>query len=192
MNARNDVIENPVTGQAIIFEPPDGRDADRFEARFRAGGFAGPPHVHPRQQERFEVLAGRAGFRLGSRELELRAGRSLTIAAGEAHTYWNAGEGELRIINEFTPALACTRGFYEFYFGMARAGRAGKDGLPNLWQIALNAEAFADHVRLAKPSWMVQRLLFAVLRPGARLLGYRRGVPGASARTASRGGHAAG
>lgn len=173
-------IENPVTGQVMIIRATGAEtngEVFRAEGIFRPGGFAGAPHVHPLQEERFEVTEGIAGFRVGRKRMRLSAGEALVVPAGRAHTFWNAGPGEMRVTMEFRPDLPSTARFYAFYFGLARAGMAGKDGLPSIWQIALQAEEFADHVRLARPPWGLQRALFAVLRPIARLRGYRRWEP---------------
>lgn len=177
---RGQRIENPVTGQTMIFletGEETGGEVFRMEGIFRPGGFAGPVHVHPLQEERFAVTQGTAGFRVGRRRLELGPGEEIVIPTGKPHTFWNAGPDEMRVVMEFRPALVSTGPFYEFYFGLAQAGKAGKNGLPSIWQIALQAEEFADHVRLVSPPWAVQRLFFAVLKPIARLLGYRRFVP---------------
>lgn len=145
-----------------------------MEGIFRPGGFVGDPHVHPFQEERFDVLAGTAGFRVGQEQIHRRPGEQITIPAGQAHTFWNACEGEMRVMTEFRPALASTGPFYESCFGLARDGKGGTNGLPSIWQIALQVEEFGDHVRLASPPWPLQRAIFALLRPIARLLGYRR------------------
>ena len=56
-----DVIENPVTGQRLVFLITSAdSDGELFAAEgiFSPGGFAGVPHVHPHQDERFEVRPG--------------------------------------------------------------------------------------------------------------------------------------
>ncbi len=169
-------IENPVTGQTIVYRATgEETDGALFEAEgiFRPGGFAGALHVHPCQEERFVVTQGTAGFTIGGEQVRVGPGKEIVIPAGRAHTFWNAGSEEMRVIFAFRPALASTARFYEFYFGLAQAGHAKKDGLPSLWQIALQAAEFADHVRLARPPWCLQRIIFALLRPIAHLLGYR-------------------
>lgn len=169
-------ITNSVTGQTILFQATDAEtDGERFQAEgiFRTGGFAGVLHVHPYQEEHVEVTQGTAGFRLGRRRLQLGEGERIRVPAGTPHTFWNAGADEMRVIFAFRPALRVTGQFYAFYFGLAQAGQAGRNGLPRIWQMALQANEFSDHVRLASPSWAIQRLLFMVLRPIARLLGYR-------------------
>jgi mannose-6-phosphate isomerase-like protein (cupin superfamily) len=178
---RGQRIENPITGQTMIFlemgEDTNG-EVFKMEGIFRPGGFAGPVHVHPFQEERFAVTQGTAGFKVGGKRLQLGPGERIVVPAGRPHTFWNAGTDEMRVEMEFRPALAAATGqFYEFYFGLAQAGMAGKNGLPSIWQIALQAEQFSDHVRLVSPPWAVQRMTFAILKPIARLLGYRPFIP---------------
>jgi len=170
-------IENPVTGQTIIFRATGQEtNGEVFQAEgiFRPGGFAGVPHYHPFQEEHFEVMQGTACFKVGRRQVQLGPGETIVVPAGQPHTFWNAGQDEMRVIFEFRPALPSTERFYEFYFGLARAGKAGKNGLPSIWQIALQVDEFADHVRLANPPWWIQRVTFTLLRPIALLLGNRR------------------
>lgn len=169
-------IENPVTGQTMIFlETGEDTNGEMFKAEgiFRPGGFAGPPHVHPVQEERFTVTQGTAGFKVGSKQVRLGPNETIMIAAGQPHTFWNDGPDQMSVVMEFRPALASTGRFYEFFFGMARAGLVGKDGMPSIWQVVLQSEEFADHVRLVSPPWAIQRFAFTLLKPIARLLGYR-------------------
>ena len=84
-----DVIENPVTGQRLAFLiTPAGSDGELFaaEGSFPAGGFAGVSHVHPRQDEHFEVLAGHAAFDINGTRQILAAGDTIDVPKGtEAH-----------------------------------------------------------------------------------------------------------
>ena len=170
-------IENPVTGQTIIFRATGQEtNGEVFQAEgiFRPGGFAGVLHYHPFQKERFEVMEGTACFKVGHKQVQLGPGETIVVPTGQRHTFWNAGQDEMRVIFEFRPALPATVRFYEFYFGLARVGKARKNGLPSIWQIALQVDEFADHVRMANPPWWIQRVIFALLRPVALLIGYRR------------------
>ena len=45
----------------------------------------GPDHVHPRQEERFEVLSGKLGLRVEGVERVLGEGEAITAPAGSAH-----------------------------------------------------------------------------------------------------------
>jgi hypothetical protein len=52
-----------------------------------------------------------------------------------------------------------------------------KKGLPNLLQLALFAREFEDVMYLTSPPRVVQKVLFGVLAPIARLLGYKGSYP---------------
>jgi hypothetical protein len=61
MARTDDMIEHPVTGERIEFLET-ARDTDGEALRMRLlvepRGFAAAEHVHPRQDERFEILSG--------------------------------------------------------------------------------------------------------------------------------------
>jgi hypothetical protein len=62
-------------------------------------------------------------------------------------------------------------------FGLAQDGRVNKRGMPNLLQLAVFAREFADVMQLTRPPRIVQKMLFGLLTPLARLLGYRGNYP---------------
>ncbi len=82
----------------------------------------------------------------------------------------------------YTPALN-TEEFFETFCALARDGRTDGDGVPSLLQIAVSAPHF--DIWLARPPIWVQRALFAVLAPVARLLGYRPIYPARARRGSS-------
>ena len=84
---------------------------------------------------------------------------------------WAEADG-VRVNWQTRPALK-TETFFETISGLSREGKAGGKGTPNLLQAAVIAQAYAEEFRLARPPWPVQRVLFAVLAPLGRLLGYR-------------------
>ena len=59
------------------------------------------------------------------------------------------------------------------YFGLARAGMTNAKGIPSSWQMAVEMPLVWDHVYLASPPWPIQRAALTLLRPLARMLGYR-------------------
>jgi len=63
-----------------------------LEARYDPRGAEPPAHLHPHQDEHFELLAGAMQTRVDGREGELRAGEELEIPAGTVHQMWNAGD----------------------------------------------------------------------------------------------------
>jgi hypothetical protein len=62
-------------------------------------------------------------------------------------------------------------------FGLAQDGKTNARGLPNLLQLALLVREFRYVIRFTRPPQVVQAVLFGVLAPLARLLGYRGSYP---------------
>jgi mannose-6-phosphate isomerase-like protein (cupin superfamily) len=87
------------------------------------GGFTGVEHIHPHQDEHFEVLAGQAAFSIEGVERVVGAGHTVDVPGGTKHTFRNAGDDEMRVVAEFRPAPESTERFYELYFGFAQEGR---------------------------------------------------------------------
>lgn len=58
-------------------------------------------------------------------------------------------------------------------FGLAQRGELDEKGMPSLLRLAVLGPRFADEVRAVSPPWAVQRAVFALLAPLARLRGYR-------------------
>ena len=176
MARTGDTIENPATGQRLTFLVT-ATDSDgqlfRAEGAFPPGGFAGVEHIHPEQDEHFEVLAGKAAFTIKGVERVLGQGQTVDVPAGTSHTFRNAGTDEMRVMFEFRPAADSTQRFYELYFGFAQEGRVNSKALPSLLDIALIWPMVSDHAVLAKPPARVQDAIFRALLPVARALGRR-------------------
>jgi quercetin dioxygenase-like cupin family protein len=167
-----DIIENPVTGQRLVFlTTPADSDGELFAAEgiFRPGGFAGVPHIHPHQDEHFEVLAGRAAFDINGARHVLDAGNTVDVPRGTKHTFANAGEDEMRVRFEFRPARASTDRFYELYFAFAQQGRVNAKAMPGLLDITAAWPITSEHAVLATPPPFVQHALFRALAPIARI-----------------------
>jgi mannose-6-phosphate isomerase-like protein (cupin superfamily) len=180
-------IENPVTRERLTFlatRRETNGELLRFEHIFAPGGFVPAAHLHPRQEERFEVLSGSPRFRIGEEERAARPGERLVVPAGVPHTWWNEGEDETHVIVEVRPALR-TEVIFETHYGLARDGKLNKRALPNPLFAAVLAQEFQDEVRVApQKEILLSRLpapviaiLIAVLAPLGRLLGYRGTYP---------------
>jgi quercetin dioxygenase-like cupin family protein len=169
-----DRLENPVTGEVLIFhrtsEETDGETV-LFETIVRPHGFVAAAHVHPLQTERFEVVAGLLGLRVGDKEILARPGDVATVAPGTPHRFWNAGEGEARFLCEVTPALRF-ESLIETMFTLAAEGKTNRKGLPNPLRLAVIAKAHFDTVRLPFPPAALQRVALAIGAPLGRALGY--------------------
>ena len=171
------VIENPVTGERLTFRKRSAQTGGlllEFELALAPRPAAVPAHIHARQEEHIEVTSGCVLLRLGGKEQRLSAGAAMTLPAGVAHTLWNDGEEEARILVQVKPALR-TEVAIETIFGLARDGKTNKRGNPNLLQGALLAREYETF--FGWPSVPVQKALLAPLVPIARLLGYRARYP---------------
>jgi quercetin dioxygenase-like cupin family protein len=175
MSRAGDVAENPVTGERVVVRV--GTEDSGGELLV-AGLFVGPggagagEHVHPAIDEWFTVLEGRVGSRLDGRESKAPVGERLHVPPGTAHDWWNAGWEEAHVIVEVSPAARFEEAVSNT-FGQVRDGKTNAKGMPNLLQVALFAREFEDVLYFTSPPRPVQRALFAVLAPVARLLGYK-------------------
>ena len=169
-----DQIENPVTGERLIFHVTAAETKGErvvFETVVQPGGFVAAAHIHPFQTEHFEVLAGTLGMRQGKNEVELRAGESVVVEPGTPHKFWNAGDEEVRFVCTVTPALQFERLIATMY-GLAAAGKTNKKGMPNPVRLAVIANHHFDDVRLpGVPQWL-QKTGLVLGAPFGRLVGY--------------------
>ena len=168
------VIENPVTGERIIFRKTSrdtGGQAVVIETFVQPDGFVAAAHVHPSQEERFEVLKGSVGFKIGRDRLVAGPGQRVTVPAGTPHKFWNAGDSEAHFVCEVRPALQF-ESLLETMFALAADGKTNRKGMPNLLRLAVIAHAHFDTVRLPFPPAIVQRIGLALGSPAGRLLGY--------------------
>jgi quercetin dioxygenase-like cupin family protein len=169
-----DQIENPVTGERLVFHETSGENGGRcvvFETIVRPGGFVAAAHLHPHQTEQFEVLAGTLGLRHGKQRQELVAGGNATVNPGTPHKFWNAGDEELRFRCTVTPALQFERLIATMY-SLAADGKTNKKGMPNPIRLAVIANHHFDDVRLPLIPHSLQRLALALGAPLGKLLGF--------------------
>ena len=170
-----DTIENPVTGERLVFTKTSAEtngEYVRFECFVKPSGFVAAAHVHPFQQERFQVLDGTVTFRIDRQELTAEPGDTILVAAGRKHQFWNASDQEVRFSCEVRPALQFEQ-LIETMFSLARAGKTNRKGMPNPLRLAVIARAHFDTVRLPFPPVWMQRAGLALGAPLGRVLGYR-------------------
>src|SRR5690242_2637624 len=169
-----DTIHNPVTGERITFlatsADTDG-GAVVIECTVQPDGFVAAAHVHPSQTERFAVVEGRLGMKVGRKKLELERGEVALVEPGTPHKFWNSGDDEVRFVCEVRPALQF-ESLLETMFALASDGRTNKKGMPNPFRLAVIARAHFDTVRLPFPPATLQRTGLAIGAPLGRVLGY--------------------
>jgi hypothetical protein len=125
-----------------------------------------PPHYHPAQEERFEVLAGHVRFDVDGTRTEGGPGTCVIAPAGAKHAFRNVGIEEARLRVEVEPALQL-QGFLEEAAALARAKRYTRRGLPRrphaIVELADLMVRYADTTVMAFPPRIIQRLLIAPL-----------------------------
>src|SRR3954466_1998954 len=136
-----DSIENPVTGERIIFRQTSretGGEAVVIETYVQPGGFVAAAHVHRAQEERFQVLRGSVGFKVGRKKQVAGPGQRLTVPAGTPHKFWNAGDETAHFVCEIRPSLQF-ESLIETMFALAADGRTNRKGMPNPPHLAVIA-----------------------------------------------------
>jgi mannose-6-phosphate isomerase-like protein (cupin superfamily) len=169
------MIENPVTGEVLIFHKTS-RDTDGeyvlVETMLRPGATVASAHSHPYQSETFHILEGSVGFKVGGKKVELRAGDGVTVPPRTAHRFWNAGDGQAQFTCEVRPAGAFGQ-LIETMSGLAADGKTtSKKGMPNPLRLAVIARHHFDDVRLPVIPHFLQKAALAMGAPLGKAFGY--------------------
>ena len=88
------------------------------------------------------------------------------------HSFYNSGHEDAHYVQEFFPALKIDS-LFETFFALASAGKLDQRGRPNILKTVLILLHFEKEIRLAHPNWMLQKIIFNLLAPIARLMGYK-------------------
>ena len=166
------IIDNPVSGERIIFNRTSadtGGEYLEIELQLAPDGKVPGMHVHPEQEERFEILEGRMKFRMGMRTIEAGPGETVVVPAGKAHKFTNAGDDTVVARVTVTPALEMER-LFETSVALAEEGRVLRSGMPKPLDLALFVREFKREVRGPFSPGAVQR---AMLAPLAKLAAAR-------------------
>ena len=94
----------------------------RFECFVKPSGFVAAAHVHPLQEELFEIIEGSVTFKVDGQELPTRPGDRVLVPAGTKHQFWNAGDEKARFACEVRPALQFEQ-LIETMFSLAQDGQ---------------------------------------------------------------------
>ena len=175
-------LHNPVTGElARINVGPADTDGRSIEVDLwlQPGAAVAGAHIHDSLVERFEVLAGRVGFQVGGVGHDLEPGAdAVTVPAGMAHDWWNAGDGVAHVSAEVwaTPSAdgrpaARFISTLEAFWSLGALGKVNAKGLPGPLWLAATAREYRDTIRLVRPPAIVQSALFGPLSALARRTG---------------------
>jgi quercetin dioxygenase-like cupin family protein len=130
----------------------------------------GPLHLHPLQEERFEVIRGTMHFRIRREQVVAKPGEVVAVAPGVPHNFANQGNEAALVRVEVRPALRMEQ-LFETAVALAEQGRTMLGGIPKPLELALFTREFEQEVQAAFPPRMLQRLALAPLAWLARRRG---------------------
>jgi len=172
-------LENPASGERITFRETAAETNGELVAidlELPAGTrVPGGLHIHPKQEERFEVVKGSMRFRMRvgmrRRRVVARPGEVVVVPPGVPHDFANVGDEPALVRVDIRPALKMEP-LFETAVALAVEGRTMMRGIPKPLDLALFTREFEDEVQAAFPPRWVQRLTLAPLAWLAR----RRGL----------------
>jgi quercetin dioxygenase-like cupin family protein len=168
------VIENPISGERITFRKT-AADTDgellAFDLELSPDGHVPGMHVHPIQEERFEVIEGTMRFRKGIGKVVADPGDVVVVPPGVRHKFANGGDDEARVRVEVRPALRMEQ-LLETAVALAEEGRTTSNGMPKPLDLALFVHEFKDEIAGPFPLAALQRMMLAPLARIARKRGH--------------------
>ena len=173
MAVTGQVLDNPISGERFIFSETaadTGGELLAVEFVVAPDGHVPGGHVHPVQEERFEVMSGRMRFKKGHKTVLAGPGDTLIVPPGTYHRFANAGDSPAVIRVEVRPALKMGQ-LWETTVALAAEGRTLPSGLPRPLDLALFMREFEQEVQ---PPF-APRLVRAATAPLA-WLAIRRGL----------------
>lgn len=165
------VIDNPISGERIVIRASGdetGGELLAFDLFLPARGHVPASHVHPEQEERFTVVAGRMRFRLGRRTIVAEAGETVVVRPGTAHWFGNPGPSVSQARVEVRPALRMQE-LFEMTEELAGAGSFLGTRMPRLTDLAMvllefqrevavpDVPAFLVRLALTPLAWLARR-----------------------------------
>jgi mannose-6-phosphate isomerase-like protein (cupin superfamily) len=168
------MLEGGVAGTGDTLAFPDGSDYTITASAGETGGsfvemeillppnaVAPPLHIHPKQEEDFEVLAGAFDVHFEGQWMRLPEGESMTIAHGAPHAFRNSSGLRVRVRNVHRPAL----GFQDYLEELHSLAIEGKiksfTDASSLMTLARLYEKYEDTIEPAKLGQRAVMGLFA-------------------------------
>jgi quercetin dioxygenase-like cupin family protein len=133
MARMGDELVNLITGERIVFLQTAADTAGRLlemDDFWTRPGHRTLEHIHPKMQERWEVIAGRVCFRIDGVERNAGPGEVVIAPAGVPHMAWTLDDALVHLRIQMRPALRWER-FVERLFALARDGHIDERGMPD-------------------------------------------------------------
>src|SRR5262245_26918454 len=131
MAQKGQSITNRVTGETITWlatsKDTEGKYLE-LALQVQAGRGAAANHIHPTQDEYFDIRRGSISIRIGNEYHILKSGQTIKVPKGTPHQWWNASDKEeLFLVIVFNPA-SVTEVFFEQFYGLSNDGKNNPDG----------------------------------------------------------------
>ena len=115
-------------------------------------------HVHPVQEERFEVLSGTMKFKMGRETVVAEAGEVVTVPAGVSHKFENGGDETAYVRVQVRPALKMEQ-LFETAVALANEGRTTSKSMPKPLDEVQGAfpPAWVQQATMAPVAWIARK-----------------------------------
>jgi quercetin dioxygenase-like cupin family protein len=143
-----------------------------FDFFLPVGHESAQEHLHPKQEERFEVISGRVRGRIADEEQVRETGETAVMPRGVKHFWWNDGDEEAHLRVEVRPALR-TEEFYETMASLA----VGEEGIPNKMHAAVVMREFKDEMTIGMFSSAPAKAMITVMAAFGRMRGLKAEPP---------------
>lgn len=128
-----------------------------------------PLHVHPTQEERYEVVSGTMIVTEDGTERTLGPGDSHVVPSGVPHTYRVGGDAPLRFRTRHSPGSRFETYMEEIWRMATVGGVTGPDSPGDMLRFATVLDSFPDVLVVASRGQRIALKLFALV---GRALGY--------------------
>ena len=130
-------------------------------------------HIHPNQDEQYEILQGTLDLFLEDRWHKLSAGQSISIPKGTLHAFQNSTDETVRVINTHDPGLRFREQLEVMERLIGEGKLTGTKGQKNAIYLSLHTVEYKDVVVPVKPPYLLIRLTARL----GKLLGYSISPP---------------
>ncbi len=158
-------ISNPISGETFTFvktAADTGGELLEIDMTLAADGHVPGAHVHPEQEERFEVESATREFRRGFKKVVAGPGDVVVVPPGVTHKFRNGGDEPARVRVQVRPALKMEE-LFESTVALAEEGKTNRKGMPRPVHLALFVGAYEREVRAPFPPAPVVKALMAPL-----------------------------
>lgn len=174
MAKKGETIRNKKTGEQITWmETSEDTNGEALKMKFKVspGGNVPVKHIHPNQNEHFEVISGTLKIECKNETSILSSGETKLIPQGTPHQWWNNSENDLvEFIVTMEPALNSDV-FFEQLYGLANDDKTYEDGKPTFLQVMAMSNKY--NIYIAGPPVGLQKAMSTLIGGIAHMLGYK-------------------